>query len=394
MIKHAQLENNVDEFVLEDARRIIVVGTAHVSKDSTELVERAIRQFRPDTVALELCAQRYESINDPNKWRDTDLFKVIRSGKAYVLLAQLALASFQKRIADRLEVKPGDEMRRAIAVSSELGLPIVCVDREIKVTLRRVWFHAPFFRMFRLLSELVGSLFDDKATDISAETIEGVKHAGELSELLDEFSKTMPHAKSALIDERDRYMATKLLDVPGKTVVAVVGAAHVPGMRQFFGQRADLAELDIIPSPRLISRLLLWTVPALILGMIAYGLFSFQIQTSADMLLSWVLISGLLAAGGALLALAHPLTIAAAFIASPLIIVRVGWLCGLVEAFLRKPRVLDFEQIGEDITTFRGWRQNRVTKILLVMMLANLGALTGRILGGFVLASFFGSAVH
>ena len=381
-----KLPDNVDQLTFE-GRTFYVVGTAHVSRSSADLVEQVIEQIKPDTVALELCSARAESLRDPNRWRDTDLVDVIRSGKAYVLLAQLILASYQKRLADELDIKPGEEMRRAIAVTDRLQIATSNVDRDVKITLRRAWSRAKLLALLRLLYTALVSFIEGTAARISEKEIEDLKKGDELARIMEQFGKTFPGVKEILIDERDRYLATKILESPGKTVVAVVGAAHVPGIKQFFGQRADLGALEIIPPAPLVFKAILYVVPAAIIGMLIYGCATLTAHASAEMLGEWVLVSGSIAALGALLALAHPFTILAAFLSAPLVVVRAGWVCGLVEAFLRKPRVSDFETIGQDITTFRGLRSNRVTKVLLVMALSNIGALIGRLVGGAWLAT-------
>jgi len=382
-----QLPENVDLLRVGN-REFYLVGTAHVSKSSADLVERVIEDLRPDCVALELCRSRAEALRDPSRWRETDLFQVIRSGKAYVLMAQLILASYQKRLADELDIKPGEEMRRALSVAAKLQIPTTDVDRDVKVTLRRAWAKAKLIALLRLLYTGLVSFVEGTAAKISEREIEDLKKSSELARIMEQFGKTFPGVKEILIDERDRYLATKILDSPGDRIVAVVGAAHVPGIKLFFGQRADLAELEVVPPAPIAFKILLYAIPLAIVSMLLYGFATLNAPATAEMLGKWVLVSGSIASLGAIIATAHPLTVLSAFICAPLVVVRAGWVCGLIEAFLRKPRVADFETIGDDVTTFRGFRANRVTKVLLVMALSNLGALIGRIAGGAFLATF------
>ncbi|RMF98922.1 MAG: TraB/GumN family protein [Gammaproteobacteria bacterium] len=390
MLQFNEIEPNVD-LVEVDGRRFYLVGTAHVSDASARLVERVIRDVRPDTVCVELCDSRYETITNPERWKETDLYSVIRSGRAYVLMAQLALAAYQRKLAEEFRIRPGEEMHRAIAAAKEVGAEIALVDREIRTTLKRAWARAGFFSLLRMAwSALLGVFAAEK---ISAEEIEKLKGSDELTLMLEEFSGALPGVKEALIDERDRYLAAKIRQAPGQTVVAVVGAGHVPGIRRCFDQPIDIAELETLPPPRRGLRLLGWAVPLALFLLVAAGFVFSGRETGEQMILAWVLANGVAAAAGTLLALAHPLTILAAFLAAPLTslnpTIAAGWVCGLVEAWVRKPRVRDLERVAEDLSSVTGIWRNRVTRILLVVVLANLGSSIGTVVGvGWILSLF------
>ncbi|MFQ5636192.1 MAG: TraB/GumN family protein [Gammaproteobacteria bacterium] len=382
MAEHTEIEPNVD-LIEHEGRSFFIVGTAHVSRDSADLVEKTIRERRPDTVAVELCESRFESLSNPDRWKETDIYTVIRSGRTYVLMAQLALSAFQKRLADEFGVRPGEEMHRAIKVSGDTGAELSLVDREIRTTLKRAWATAGFWTLMKVLYQTILSTFDAK--EISKEDIENMKAGDELAMVLDEFSGSLPGVKIALIDERDRYLAAKIEQSPGDTVVAVVGAAHVPGIKRAFGAAVDLDVLDEIPPPKKIFRVIGWGIPILLLGLIAAGFLGSGRETTEQMIMAWILANGVSAAIGTIVALAHPLTILAAFLAAPVTslnpTIAAGWVCGLVEAYLRKPRVADLENIAEDMTTLRGVWHNRVIKVLLVVVLANLGSSIGTFIG-------------
>ena len=344
---------------------------------------------KPDSVAVELCEPRYQSIQDPNRWKNTDIFQLIREGKAYVLMAQLALASFQKKLGDELDVKPGEEMREAITCAEEISAKVHLADREVRTTLKRAWANASLWSLTKIVFSLIMSLFSGEKA--SEEEIEKLKNSDALSGMMSEFSDFLPSVKEVLIDERDRYLAQRITESPGNVVVAVVGAGHVPGIKETIGTKVDLAPLDIIPPPRKSLRYLTWGIPILILGMIAYGFIVSGAETSAQMIMAWILYNGVLAALGTAIALAHPITIITAFVAAPITslnpMVAAGWVCGLSEAMLRKPRVRDLETIAEDITTIRGVWRNRVSKILLIVVLANLGSSIGTLLAAGKIAS-------
>ena len=377
-----EVEPNVDLLEL-DGRSFYLVGTAHVSKSSAELVEKTIHERKPDTVCLELCDSRYETLSNPERWKQTDIYSVIKSGRAYVLMAQLALSTFQKKLAEEFGVRPGEEMLRAMEVCRNEDIEIALIDREVRTTLKRAWGGAGFWSLFKMLGSMIGAMFGPQ--EISEEDIEKLKESDQLSMVIDEFSGSLPGIKTALIDERDEYLATKMLAAPGKTLVAVVGAAHVPGIKRAFGQPVDLATLEELPPPRKIFKIIGWGIPLLLLGLVIAGFIAGGRETSEQMVIAWVLANGIAASIGTIIALAHPLTIVTAFVAAPITslnpTIAAGWVCGLMEAWLRKPRVMDLEKIADDMTSIKGIWSNRVIKVLLVVVMANLGSSIGTFIG-------------
>lgn len=375
-------KDNVDLIRLGD-KSIYLVGTAHISKKSTELAEEIIREVKPDTVALELCLPRYQSLQDPDRWKKTDIVSVIRAGKAFVLMAQLLLAGFQKKLGGQIDIKPGAEMLRAAQVADEIGAQLVFADREIRITLKRTWASLGLRSMFQLLMAMGNGVLGDQK--ISEEEIERMKSSDALHELMKEFSEKLPEVRETLIDERDQYLASKIQNAPGKVIVAVVGAGHVPGMRALFGQPIDITPLEIIPPKSMLSRVLAWTIPAAVIGLIVWGFVSSGAGTSFEMVNAWFWINGLFAAAGCALALAHPLTILSAFVSAPFTslnpFIASGWVAGLVEAMLRKPLVSDLERIADDVVTLKGIWSNRVSRILLVVALTNIFGAIGALFG-------------
>ncbi len=382
-------ENNVDQIEVA-GKTVYLVGTAHVSRTSADLVEKCINDYAPDTVCIELCPSRYESLKNPDRWREMDIFKVIKEGKTYVLLAQLVLSSFQKRLATKFGIKPGEEMHRAMQLAEERNAHLELVDREIRTTLKRAWARAGFLTMCRVAATLITSIFSNE--ELSEAEIEELKVGSTLSAMMAEFGDFLPGVKDALIDERDSYMAEKIRRAPGSTIVAVVGAGHVPGMKKKIHTAIDLEQLDEVPPPGKLIKVIGWGIPALILGMFIFGFSQSGADTSIKMIIAWTLANGVFSALGALIALAHPLTIITAFVAAPITslnpTIAAGWVCGLVEALLRKPRVSDLETVADDIASVRGFWGNRVTRIFLVMLLANLGSMIGTFVGGVKVASY------
>jgi len=379
---------NVNEIVF-DEKKILLVGTAHISQSSVDEVNKVIEQEQPDTVCIELCASRHQAMVDKDQWKNTDIFKVVREGKSFLLLSNLIMTAFQKRLGSQLGVKPGAEMLAAIQASERINAELQLVDRDVKITLQRTWRGMPFWGRMKVFSQLLASLFIRE--EISKEEIEKLKESDALSEAMQMLADQSPDMKRILIDERDQFMAEKIRQAPGKRIVAVVGAGHVKGLSLELEREHNLAELETVPSPGKLGIWLKWGIPALIIGLIGYGFYAVDTDVSIEMIQRWFLINGTLSAIGTAIAFGHPITIATAFLAAPFTslnpAVAAGWVAGLVEAFLRKPQVRDFEGLAEDITHLRGFWKNNITRILLVVMFANLGSAIGTFAGGFAIAS-------
>ncbi len=364
------------EEIIIKGKRIILVGTAHISKDSIDEVEQVIREENPDTVCVELCASRFDSIRNAGRWSDMDIVKVVKEGKAPMLMANLVLSAFQKKMGDKLGVKPGAEMVAAIDVTEEIGASTLLADRDVTVTLKRAWRGLSFWEKCKLMFQIFASVFE--SPDISEEDVEELKQGDMLTEAIEMMAKQLPGIKTVLIDERDQYQAAKISEAEGETNVAVVGAGHVPGILKHLDKKIDLSELETIPRAGYTGKILKWAIPFAILSIIAYGFFQMDTNVSLEMVKRWVLANGILSAFGALLAGGHIVTVIVAFIAAPITslnpTIAAGWVSGLTEAWIRKPRVEDFENLAQDITSVKGFRRNEITRILLVVVLSNLGS--------------------
>jgi pheromone shutdown-related protein TraB len=362
-----------------DGKRIILVGTAHVSKASVDLVKAVIDDVKPDTVCVELCESRAQSIRQKDRWQEMDIIKVIKEKKALLLLSNLMLASFQKRIADRLEVAPGQEMIQAMASAEDVGAEVFLADRDIRTTLSRTWGSMGPWGKLKLIFQLMMSL--GEVDEISEADVEKMKQQDMLVSILEEVGKSLPQVRTSLIDERDRYLAEKIRSAPGQTIVAVVGAGHVPGIKQYWEQPIDIESLETLPSKNPLIGFFKWFIPIGICALIIYGFFRGGAGAGTDMVVWWVLANGILAGLGALIALGHPLTILSSILAAPLTslnpMIAAGWVSGLVEAFSRKPKVRDFESLPTDILSVKGFWRNKVTRILLVVVFTNLGSTAG-----------------
>jgi len=371
-------QKNVDRIKLKN-KEIILIGTIHVSKNSVKLVDEIIKKEKPDTVGVELCESRYKSLNSKKKWENTKITKIIKEGKTYLFLANILLAGFQKRIGEDLKIKPGAEMIKAIESGKKASANIVLLDRDIQITLRRALKKMSFFEKFRILFSLItGIIFPEK---IEKEVIEQFEEKDMITQMMEEFGREVPSAKTVLIDERDIYIANKILESKGKKIVAVVGAGHVEGIKKHLKEKENIEPLEKIPKGSRWIKGIAYSIPAIFIGIIIYGfLYHKSIELTFTMLLYWFLINGTLSAIGAILALAHPLTIISAFIAAPFTslnpTIGAGIVAGLVEAKVREPRVKDFQNLSQ-ITTMKGFYENRVSRILLVAAFANLGSAIG-----------------
>ncbi len=375
-------EENITRLHL-DGKEYILIGTAHISKNSAEQVKEVIEQERPDSVCVELDAGRYQSVMEGNKWKEMDIFKVIKEKKATLLLMNLAISSFQNRMAKQFDIKPGQEMIQGIESAKDVDAKLVLADRNIQITFSRIWGGLGLKGKSLLLSQVIASIFSDES--ITEEELEKMKKQDTINAILDEFTDSFPQLKVPLIDERDQYLAEKIRNAPGEKIVAVLGAAHVPGITKEIHKKHDLKKLTSLPPKSKAPKIIGWSIPILILAIIAYT-FIANPDAGLQQTLSWVLWNGGLSALGAALALGHPLTILTAFIAAPITslnpLLAAGWFAGIAQAFLVKPNVSDFEKLTEDVFTFKGFWRNKVTRILLIVVLANLGSSLGTFIGG------------
>ncbi len=367
----------------KDGRTFHIVGTAHISERSVREVEETIERVRPDTVCVELCQTRYEAMTDATRWEKLDIFQVIRERKFMFLLANLALSSYQKRLGEKLGVRPGAELKAGVDKAAELGAELVLADRDIQATLKRTWANLGFFDKVKLLGVLTGASFSRE--EITEAQLEHMKDRDTLTEMMQAFAQEMPGVQIPLIDERDRFLMSAIEDAPGQTVVAVVGAGHVPGMQGYFGQACDREALSVIPPPKGWVKALKWVIPALVLGAFAFGYFKLESKSFEEMVRAWALPNAVFAAIFAALAGAKPLSVLTAAIASPITSLNpalpAGVVVGLLEAWLRKPTVADAQRLAEDVTTMRGVYRNPFSRVLLVAVATNLGSALGAYVG-------------
>lgn len=364
-------------------KEIILIATAHVSKESSELVKQVIEKERPDSVCIELDEDRYNNLQNPKAWENTDIVKVIKSKRIGFLLANLALSSYQKKIAKKLDAPVGGEMIQGIESAREVGADLVLADRKIQTTFLRIWRKLNIWEKAKLLASFLFSFDDD--TDISDKDLQELLQADMLESVLVDMRSQFPKIGDILISERDQFLAAKIKDAPGKKVVAVLGGAHVPGVKEEIYRTQDIDSISVIPAKSPTAKVISWMIPAVILCLIIYA-FILNVQTGMQQLSSWVLWNGTLAAIFTALAFGHPLSILTAFVAAPITslnpMLACGWFAGLVEATVKKPTVHDVLNVQTDIFSLKGFYKNRFLKTLLIVILANIGSSIGTFIAG------------
>jgi pheromone shutdown-related protein TraB len=369
----------------KDNREIILVGTAHISQVSKDLVHETIENESPDTVCVELDEGRLKSIQDPNRWKNTDLRDVIKKKQLATLIANLVLGSYQKRMGAQTGVKPGSELKEAVDVANEKNIPIVLADRDIKITLRRTWACTPWYRKFSLLGGLFASIFDK--TEISEEELQKIKEKDALNSMMQEFGNTFPEVKQVLIDERDQFLASKIKNAQGGKVVAVIGAGHMRGIASIIEEDKELPSeesISVIPKGTVIWKILGWSITLAIIASIALVGYFAGIEKAGQLSLQWVMFTGGGAMLGAIIAGGHPLTILVALVMAPFTgltpLIGVGFFTALTQVYVRPPRVSEMETLTDDIWQVRRWWKNRVTRVILCFLCPGIPAIIGKIL--------------
>ncbi len=366
-------------------KEIILIATAHVSKQSAELVKEVIDREQPDSICVELDEDRYQNIKNPKKWENTDLVQVIKDKKVGFMLAQLVLASYQRKLAKQLDTNVGEEMLQGIRSAEETGAELVLADRNIQTTFMRIWRKMSLKEKFDLLLNLFFALDEEDETEISDEEIAKLLQKDMLEAAMTSMKEEFPKIGDILLCERDQHLANKIKNAPGKKIVAVLGGAHVAGVKEEIFKEQNMAEITSVPPAGKAGKIIGWAVPLAIVALIAYG-FVQGFQTGMEQVISWILWNGSLAALFTAIMLGHPLSILTAFVVAPISslnpMLACGWFAGLMEAHIRKPKVEDVNNISNDIFSIKGLFHNRFLRTLLIVIMANLGSTLGTIIAG------------
>ncbi len=362
-----------------NARLIVLVGTAHVSESSVQEVRDALENYSANVVAVELDDERYQAMTEKKTYQELDIVSIIKQNKVASLLAQMFLASFQQKVAKQLNQTLGQDMQVAMDFAADNKIELLRIDRSVQITLLRIWHSLKFFDKVKLASELLVSLFETK---VSVDQIEALKQEDLLESALADVGKLFPNIRYILIDERDRLMAHHLRAKQADVIVAVVGAAHVPGILKYLENPEPIDGLLSVPQPKK-AGLWTWLFPLFLIGITLLSMLQAP-NLAWSTLLRFILINGSLAALGTLLAFGHPLSALSAFIMAPVgllsPVLATGFFAGICEAYLRKPRVEDFMSLNQDLSSLKGYWHNRVARILLIVVFANVFASLGSII--------------
>ncbi len=369
----------------------ILIGTAHISQESVEVVSSTIKEEKPDVVCLELDENRLNSLTQKKKWESLNILEIIKKKQLATLIVNLMLSSYQKKLGLNTGTQPGSELLEGYNVSKENNIPFALCDRDARTTLKRAWRKSPFFKKSLLIANIFGSFFDK--TQISESDLKVLRQKDYLTEVMGELGKALPEVKSVLIDERDIYLAEKIKASEGKKKLAVLGAGHIEGIKKrlYEDNRHQLEEIEKIPNPSLFSKSLGWLIPAtIVLGLALLTYFEGP-KVAGENILYWILANGIFCSLGALLAFAHPITILAAFVAAPITsltpLIGAGYVTAFVQVMFAPPIVKELETVSDDFHKFSNWWKNKFLRILLCFILPGLGSMVGTWVGGVKIVS-------
>ena len=370
-----------------DGVRFTLLGTAHVSKASVDAVVAAIASKQFDAIAVELDSNRHRAMTEPNALAKLDLFQIIREGKMGLMAANLAMAAYQRRLAEQLGIEPGAELKAAALGAKENNIPLYLIDRDIGITLKRAWYSLGFWGRSKLMAGLAGSLLVNEEVDEAQ--IERLKEGDILESSFGEFAETTPQLYEKIIAERDRYMAAQLReqteDSKPREVLAVIGAGHLKGLSEALAKAPDhphttCETLNSVPTG---SKIPWFTIlfSIFLFGGFAWGFYHGGAELGGKLVLQWVLITGIMSAIGCTLAGGHPLSILSGFLSAPLTpfhpALGPGMITAYVEAWIRKPTYNDFLKLRDDTSHWQGWWKNRVARVFVNFMLTNLTTVLG-----------------
>ncbi len=380
-----RISDTMQRITCANGKEITLIGTAHVSQDSVDEVAKAIDEIGPDRICVELDIGRYKSKTEPQGWESLNIKTILKENKGFLMLANMALSSYQKKLGEQMGVSPGDEIMRAAQLATERDIPLSFCDREIQVTFKRAWRLSNGWNKIKLISSLLTAVFSNE--EISNEEIEKLKETNVLQSMLDEMAAELPTIKKVLIDERDQYLASNIFTAEGTKIVAVVGAGHAPGlvahMQKLERQEvsANVDSITTVPPASKAGKVFSWAIVVALLGIIVAGFIRSGWDQGLEMFLYWFGLNATLTGIAAILSLAHPVTIILSMAAAPVTALSptlgVGMVAGILEASMRKPRVKDFERVSEDIMHFKGWFTNRIIHALFIFMTTSIFASIG-----------------
>ncbi|MBZ0200264.1 MAG: TraB/GumN family protein [Ignavibacteriaceae bacterium] len=397
----SEAENNVVRdygtdvnFINLDEREIIIIGTAHISRQSADTVREVIENEKPDTVCIELDAQRYKALSEKKRWESLDLKNLIKEKQLSTLIVNILLSSYQKKLGEKLGVMPGTELLEAANTAKENNIPISLCDREIRITLRRAWNSMSFWQKIKLMGGGFAGIFEKQ--ELTEEKLQEIRQKDVVSELMAELGKSMPVLKRVLLDERDTYLAQKIYKSEGKKIVAVVGAGHVNGIIEAINEKRNinLASIEIVPPSSPWVKIIGWGIPVIIVASILLIGYYKGLGAASDNSLYWFLANGIPSAIGAMIAFAHPITIIAVFFAAPFTsltpVIGAGYVAAFIQAYYRPPVVKEIQNVADDVNKPVMWWKNKLLRVIFVFILSSLGSVLGTYLGAYkIISSLF-----
>lgn len=373
-----------------------ILGTAHVATASVEAVREQIETYQPKVVGVELCQTRHDALVEGRRLDKEGLRRVIKEGKAPMVLIQAMLSAEQRRMGLNEGQEPGAELLAAVQTANEAGLEVALVDRDIQVTMRRAWKKMKWRERFRLLLSLFVEE-EDEEEDLDLDDL--LSDSDLLSSMMDELKQFSPGAGEALIDERDQYIAEKIMQSKTEEkMLVVVGAGHLKGIEKALSPYTPLAAEDMerissVPRKGIVGKILPFAIPLIVMGLVGFALFNNDDVDVVRMLTIWTLFNAIFAAVGCILARGHPLAILTAALASPITSLNpalaAGWFAGYVQLRISEPTAEDLQLFLKG-TTIGGFWSNRAGRVLLVTALTNLGSMLG---AWFAAAGFIGGGI-
>ncbi len=357
-----------------------LLGTAHISTKSVEAVKQQIAEFKPEIVAVELCKSRYDSLVSGRRLDKEGLLKVIKEGKAPLVLLQSLLAAEQRKLGLDEGQQPGAELLEAVTIAESLDLQVELIDRDIQTTLRRAWRKMKFSEKFKIIFSMLGEDEDDIDVDLD----EILESRDILSDLMNELKEFSPGAGEVLIDERDAYLAQKIRSIDGnKRILAVVGAGHLNGIEDHLLRRQILANMDelaIVPKRSAFAKSIPWLIPLFVFSLFGYLLYQGNSVDLVELFTVWTLANAVLAAIGCIIARGHILAVLTAALASPITSLNptlaAGWFAGYVQLKVAEPTAEDLQQFLK-LESLGSFWSNKAGRVLLVTALTNLGSMMG-----------------
>lgn len=357
------------------------MGTAHISSKSVEDVKQQIADFKPDIVAVELCKSRYESLVSGRRLDKEGLLKVIKEGKAPLVLLQSLLAAEQRKLGLDEGQQPGAELLEAVNLSEDLGLQVELIDRDIQVTLRRAWRKMKFREKFKIIFSMLG---DEEEEEVDVDLDEILESRDILTDLMNELKEFSPGAGEVLIDERDEFLAQNIRNIDSsKRILAVVGAGHLNGIERYLSSNQPedrIEELSIVPKRSMLSKTIPWMIPLFVFGLFGFFLYRGSNVDIVELFTVWTLANAVLAAIGCIIARGHILAVLTAAFASPITSLNptlaAGWFAGYVQLKVAEPTAEDLQQFLK-LESFGSFWSNKAGRVLLVTALTNLGSMFG-----------------